>query len=221
MRRAWFIALIWNSVVLMSGFANEPIEPIERIELAREAYRAGNYAQADRLYRDVVRFAPDVARYRFEHGMVYVALKRWTMAKSSMERAIALDPEHLLAHYNLAQIHLQMRKPALAKASYQRAIALRPDFVPAYINLANLLLKEKAYDEAQALYQAVVALDLGVADAYLGIAISAFYLDDFVMAEEYIEQFILQRPRDARGLHWQKIIADALQTPAMEDEINN
>jgi Tfp pilus assembly protein PilF len=191
--------LILISILTVQVAANDVVVLVTQ---ARTAYSKKEYLQAERLYRQVLALAKDVAQYQFEYGMAQVALNRWTLAKSSLERSIALDGQHLLAHYNLGKIHLQLKKPLLAEAAYRRALEIDITFAPAIINLANLLVTLSQYPEAQMWYQELLGSEHH-ADACLGMLITAYYLGNKEQARQYLQQLRQASPEDTRIAHWQ------------------
>lgn len=66
-----------------------------------------------------------------------------------MERAVALEPDKALHHYQLARMANTLGDPARAETHYRRAIELQPDLADAYVYLIALLDEQGRPDEAR------------------------------------------------------------------------
>ncbi len=67
---------------------------------AMVASLAGRYGTADVLFRDVIQAEPNEVNYLAAWGNVLIRLKRMDEAQDVLDRALALNPDHLLARYN-------------------------------------------------------------------------------------------------------------------------
>jgi len=66
-------------------------------------------------------------------------------AEAALRTAIALKPDHAIAHFNLGLALRGQRKPVEAEAAYHKAIDLQPDFPEAHFNLGNVLLDQRKF----------------------------------------------------------------------------
>ena len=57
-------------------------------------------------------------------GVAYYKLKRYREAAQSFARAITLDENYAVAHYNLGVVHLARRDRGLALAQYRVLVSL-------------------------------------------------------------------------------------------------
>ena len=78
-------------------------------------------------------------------------------AKTSYERALAIDPSYAAAHFNLARTHLLLDQHAAAEAGFRSAVRLRNEFPEAWVGLAGAL-EALGRDE-----EAIDALDRSIA----------------------------------------------------------
>jgi tetratricopeptide (TPR) repeat protein len=90
-------------------------------------------------------------------------------------RALAADPKHAPAHYNLGNTLKAQREVEQAMACYRRAIAADPKFAPAHTNLGLALADKGEWGEAIASYRRAIAADPKLAQAHtnLGLALKA------------------------------------------------
>src|SRR5262245_27358203 len=77
---------------------------------------------------------------------------RFDDALAAYDRAIALDPQAVEAHYRRANLLSQTGRSQEGLAGYDKAIALKPDYPEAFNNRGNVLHDLKRFDQALASY---------------------------------------------------------------------
>ncbi len=110
-----------------------------------------------------IKLSPKNANYRYMRGWVLsrepmlrpgkldeTLLAQAERARADFDAALAIDPTHAMAHYDLAELLLRMRKPEReAIVHYTRAIELRPTDPAFFAGLADLYLRLDRVDEAR------------------------------------------------------------------------
>jgi clan AA aspartic protease (TIGR02281 family) len=66
-------------------------------EAGKAAYGRGEYARAERLFRQALVAAPDEPQVHYHHGVALTHLHRWVEAAAAYEKALALRPPASLA----------------------------------------------------------------------------------------------------------------------------
>jgi len=66
-------------------------------EAGKAAYARGEYAEAERLFRQALAAAPDVPEVHYHRGVALTHLHRWAEAAAAYEKALALRPPASLA----------------------------------------------------------------------------------------------------------------------------
>jgi clan AA aspartic protease (TIGR02281 family) len=61
-------------------------------EAGKAAYARGDYATAERLFRQAVAAAPEEPEVHYHHGVALTHLHRWTEAATAYQKALALRP---------------------------------------------------------------------------------------------------------------------------------
>lgn len=109
--------------------AADPRDAGALAELAQYMYEAKRYAQAADLLYQALEIEPDNARFRLGLGMALFYQGMPTMAIRELRRAIQLDPDNPVAHYNygLAISHGPQADLEEARASWQTVVRLDPD----------------------------------------------------------------------------------------------
>jgi tetratricopeptide (TPR) repeat protein len=92
-------------------------------------------------------------------GASWLALERHADAVAPLERALALDADHVTARNNLGFALLRLGRHERAASELRRAIALRPDHLEARFNLAEALRQAGDGSGALAEYRRILAAD--------------------------------------------------------------
>ncbi len=121
-------------------------------------HQAGQFAEADRLYAQVLAAEPQNAHALHLRGALAHAAGRNEDAVELISRAIAIDGKMPDFHYNLALALWALDRQAEAIRHWVRAIALNPNFAQARLNLGNALREQGRYDDSIAQLRAAVQL---------------------------------------------------------------
>ncbi len=95
---------------------------------ARLHHQAGDFAQAEKAYRQVLDQDPSHAAALNGLGRIAARFGHHEAAKELFERALVARPGFPLAHKNLGDVLCVMRQYRPAIASYRRALELKPEF---------------------------------------------------------------------------------------------
>lgn len=74
------------------------------------------------------------------------------------QQLIELDPNLILAYFNLGELMVKQQKWSQAIRNYQKIIELQPNFWQAYSQLGDILLKQQKWHEAITIYRNVIKL---------------------------------------------------------------
>ena len=127
--------------------------PAEDFAAAFARHQAGDLAQAEALYREVL--AEGEHRPTLNNlALILAQTGRTDEARALYERAIAFAPDDPRTHYALANHLRETRELEGAEASYRRTLELQPDHPSAQFDLGLTLLGQGRYADGWALYQA-------------------------------------------------------------------
>ncbi len=132
---------------------------------AIERHKAGDLAEAERLYRAAVAADSGDAVAHNLLGMVLQQTGNLTAALAEIELALSLKPDYPQAFNNRGIVRQALGQTGDAIEDYRRAIALKPDFAKAQVNLGSALEREARRPEALACYEAAIALEPDYAEA--------------------------------------------------------
>jgi predicted O-linked N-acetylglucosamine transferase (SPINDLY family) len=129
-----------------------------RLQQAVACHRAGDFAQAARLYRELLAAQPDLFDALHLLGVLEGQRGNAAAAAELIGRALRVNPNHAEAHSNLGNALRELKRHEEALGSYERALALRPDAPEALVNRGNALHELKRHEEALVSYERALAL---------------------------------------------------------------
>ncbi len=115
-------------------------------------HQAGQWAAAERIYRQVLQTNPADANAWCYLGIALHDQDRLDEAVAAYRRALQLQPAFPVAFNNLGNTLRLQRKLADAVACFDQALRLKPDYVNAHKNKGTALVWEGQLDEALACY---------------------------------------------------------------------
>jgi len=141
--------------------------------LARQHHRAGQLAEAEAIYREILAADPSHADALHLLGVLAGQTGRNEAAVDFIRRAIALRPDHPEAHKNLGVALKNSGQIAESITAYRQAIVLKPDYAEAHKNLGSALYQLRKFGEAIAACRQAIALrpDFAEAHSNLGAAL--------------------------------------------------
>jgi tetratricopeptide (TPR) repeat protein len=168
--------------------------------LAALHFEKKEYAEAARLYAELVRESPDDAGLRASYAGALGALGKLDEAYAELGRAIALEPANPEAYHNRGAI-LERRGDAKAAArEYQNALRYAPDYQPSRAALTRLGGAPAAGSEPKTANEKLAA-------ALAEQAHQAALRDDFAEATRKLDEAQRIAPRYALVAHYRANIA--------------
>ncbi len=109
-----------------------------------ESLTQGNWAEAERCYREAIALEPQLAKAHGNLGFALSRQERDGEAAASLQRALELDPANADTHYMLGALAAkEAHRFEEARANFQQALRLSPDFEAAHVALCNLLVLQR------------------------------------------------------------------------------
>ena len=122
--------------------------PDDLFEQAQSAEEAGDIAEAERLYRILMKSDPTDASAPFNLGNMLRADGRNVEAEAALRSATRADPTFADAWYNLGNLLDEQRRVEPAIECLRTTLRVAPDYADATFNLALLLQRTNQYTEA-------------------------------------------------------------------------
>jgi tetratricopeptide (TPR) repeat protein len=126
---------------------------------ARSAEEMGDIAQAERLYRILMKTDPTDASAAFNLGNLLRACGRNVEAEAALRAATRVEPTFAEAWYNLGDLLDELGRCEAAIACLRKTLQVAPDYVDAMFNLALLLQRKNRCAEAADYWRRYLAID--------------------------------------------------------------
>ncbi len=137
---------------------------------ANELYLNGAYRQAERIYRQILAFAPENADVLNMLGLVAAAQNEHEEAVSCFYAALKSATNPLPVYFNLAVSLTYISKFNEAIEAYEHILKIAPNTKEAYNNLGGIYEKTGDIQKAKISYQKAIELDQNYIDPLVNIA---------------------------------------------------
>jgi len=124
---------------------DERIQADSRFASGVKYQESGDLETAEKLYSELLELYPENFELRQRLGYVLVHRGMAGDARRHLQRAVEMQPDNAIAHYNLGMAVELSGDEDAAIASLQQALALQQDFYYAQIAIANILLPYEHY----------------------------------------------------------------------------
>ena len=141
------------------------VTPAKAIEMAGQLYSRRNYAQAERVCRQIISARPGNADAHNILGVSLAALGNSKDAIAELKRAVKINAQAPSYHANLGEILRQSGKLDEASDALQEAIKLDPNNAQALNNLGIIEYERRNFAKAVEYYQRALALNANMAEA--------------------------------------------------------
>jgi tetratricopeptide (TPR) repeat protein len=141
----------------------------EALELAVRHHQAGELAQAEKIYRQILTLDRQHADALHLLGVIESGVGNYAKATDLISRAIAVNPQAAAYHSNLGNALKDQGKFDEAVASYERAVQIKPDFAQAHYNLGVALTELGRLDDAVASNRRALQIEPSYAQAYYNL----------------------------------------------------
>ncbi|MBI3839900.1 MAG: tetratricopeptide repeat protein [Planctomycetia bacterium] len=126
--------------------------------------QAGQFAEAEKIYRRIVQVEPRNALALNQLGLLALRTRQFGAAAQWFETAIRHHPAQAAFHANLGEAYRHMQKLHEAISCYRAAVKVQPGFAQFHVNLATLYVAAGKSTEAIASLR--TALELNSEDVH-------------------------------------------------------
>jgi len=134
-------------------------DPDELFDRAHSAEQIGDLAEAERLYRLLMKSDPTDASAPFNLGNMLRGASRTVEAEVALRAATRANPAFAEAWYNLADLLDDQGRSEAAVECLLKALLAAPSYIDAMFNLALLLQRKGSYAEAADYWRRYLASD--------------------------------------------------------------
>ena len=145
--------------------ADDRSTPAEALGRAITAFKAGRFAEVERVCRQIVVIKPDLFDALRLLAIANARLGKAGEALANYDRAVAARPDHVGVLSARGSILHELERYEDALVSFERALALDPDHVETLVNRGRTLRRLKRFEEALASYDRALAIRPDIAEA--------------------------------------------------------
>ena len=174
------------------------------IKTATQKHQQGQLDEAQSLYQQLLQTQSASTEFAEINHLILTdfgnVLHKQGNLKAAIEQyqtAIAIKPDFVQAHYNLANALRQNQQYEAAIAAYRKTLKLKPNFAIAYFYLANLLKSSGQIQAAINAYQTGLKLNPNVASACNNLGNIFKDLGRVEVALDYYKQALQLEPNYA------------------------
>jgi tetratricopeptide (TPR) repeat protein len=139
------------------------------IDVAKAVQLQGRAAEAETLYRQLLRKQPDAFEALEGLGVLVFQQGRAQEAATLFARAVAVQPESARLRANLGEALRVLGRLDEAREHLHRAVSVDPTFALAWNSLGLLAFDQRRYDDAEAAYRESIRLRPRFAAAFINL----------------------------------------------------
>ncbi len=129
----------------------------QTFQAAFASHQTGRLAEAEVLYREILKVAPDMPSALHLLGVLAHQTDRHEEAIGLLKRSLAAHPNNAAALSSLGELYLTTDEPDQARVCFDRALGLNPKLAPAHHHLGTMLLRSRRLEEARECFERAVA----------------------------------------------------------------
>jgi tetratricopeptide (TPR) repeat protein len=178
-----------------TGVRSERRESLNRmIAEAQRHHQAGNLAEAELIYRQVLDSDTDHVIANNLFGLLCIHTNRFKQATHHIANALAIKPDDAQAHANIGFALKQLDRFTEAASHFRQVLTLTPDDATSHLDLGNVYTELGQATEAVACYQQAVTIRPDYAEAHQNLGSAFLQLHKFAEAQASLEEALALKP---------------------------
>jgi tetratricopeptide (TPR) repeat protein len=169
------------------------VTPAKAVEMAGQLYSRGQYAQAERVCRQILNARPGNADAHNILGVSLAALGRSDDAVAELKVAIKINGDAPSYHANLGEILRQAGRLDEAAKALEMAITLEGDNAQALNNLGIIHYEKRAFKKAVDYYKRALAINPRMPEALNNLGNASRTIGDIEGALNAYQEALTQR----------------------------
>lgn len=167
----------------------------DQINMALQFHQAGQFAEAEKKYSEILKLAPNNANVLNLFGLLKYQNKQFEEAISYIKKAVEINPSAYF-YDNLGSVYRDSEKLKDAIEAYKKALELTPNDFEILFNLAFTYKKDNQTDKAIETYQKALSINPDSADIYFNLGNLYEEKNESQTALSYYEKAIKYKPDD-------------------------
>lgn len=124
----------------------------------------------------------------FDKGIKAMDKKNYKRALSNFKTALMLDPSSSEILNNIGVVYYRKNEYTKAEGYFLRALSKNKKLIDPYINLGLVYYNDKKWNQLKQHALDFLKVFPGSGIAYFGLGVSSYYMEDYNMAEQYLEK---------------------------------
>jgi predicted O-linked N-acetylglucosamine transferase (SPINDLY family) len=166
----------------------------EALVLASDHHRAGNYTEAESIYRQILAHEPGHARATMGIGGLAALAGRLDDAVNLVQRAVSLDPSDAGIYAVLGNILIMHNRPHEAISAYVKALGIRPDLADVHFQVGNASILTGQHQQAMVAYRQAIQIQPDHKDAHCNLCHTLVDMGELDKAVEAVGRAIERWP---------------------------
>lgn len=188
------------------------------LETARTLHRAGQLAEAEALYRQILSADPQHPEAMHRLGVLAHQAGQHQLALQYIGQAIALNPQ--AAYYcNQGTVYRALGRLEEAADSYRHGLELQPEDALTHYNLGVALSELEQIAPAIASFQRAVALNPNLAEAHYNLGVQLKKCGEHAAALACFEQVLRLAPDNRQAAYFAAMLSGASQEQAPDSYV--
>ncbi len=168
-------ASLWNKVVQRMLSKTPNSYRIHQV-LAEVAEAQGNYAQAAKEYRLIIKMEPQLVGFHYRLGRAMLQDNPTPevdkAALAEFQKELEINPRDVPSLTEIGQIYLKSHQLQEASRRFSHALELQPSYVQSHVGLGKVLLEQKELQQAAKHFEEAVRLAPEDETAYYNLMIA-------------------------------------------------
>ena len=179
----------------------DPANPLYRHNLAGVLKERGEYAEAERRYREALTLKPDYVDAHLQLGLLHAARRDFPAALVCYDQALKLEPRFYPAWASRGEALFELARRDEALESWRKARELA-DLDPVQLQMLGGAFREAGeYGTARECHERALVLRPDDAQVHNSLGNALGMQGDFLGAERHYRQALTLRPGYAGALH--------------------
>jgi protein O-GlcNAc transferase len=145
---------------------NQPTEVDALFRQATVLLQTGQVAEAERLFRSLLRIRPNHLGALNLLGILLVQIGKFAEAEGLIRAAVEINAQSDATHYNHGIVLRRLKRLPEALSAFDRALAINPTVADSWNNRGTVLSDLERFEEALTAFDMALALKPEHADAY-------------------------------------------------------
>lgn len=173
----------------------------EKLAEAAELHRTGKHAEAEAIYREILRVDPQNVTAIRLLAMVAMKLEQYRDAVVLLTKALELAPDYTAARLDLGTAQIELNRFEDAVETMQAVTRAEPHNFAARMGLANALARGHRTEEAVGAYERAIECRPELAAGYLGLGNVVRTLGEYERSVTAYRTGIEKKP-EAAEFYW-------------------